>query len=366
MKKKILISAIVFLLILVVLTFVSKSMYNFNLPRVTAVRADSGYVPLIFKTIGTLEFPDSETIKTAGEWKISEVLIEEGGEVTEGDILCCFDTQASDIELDSLRLEIEKLRSELNVLNRLPERQRNEQLRGPSVLSAELALAEARLDYALSQAPPAEGLPAPVSGLIYGFSAKEGETVPAGEALLTIITDFSTAELRFFIPAGDGEIFTPGASVKALVGMGVFDKAAGEQLFERISVSGEVVRGVLREDRWECVAEMQIPVYGGQPVAFQDIPVTVTHVGEMHNYIVPVDCLFYVQDFTVVYTILQRQGLFGEESFLRQVRVNVLFDNGEYAVLEKGTEMLQKDTMLAMRPSDAIREGSVVWVDNDS
>jgi len=366
MKKKILIAAIIFLLILVVLTFVSKSMYNLNLPRVTAVKADRGYVPLTYETTGTLEFPNSEAVKTTGEWKISIVLIDEGDEVAEGDILCYFDTQASSIEIGSLCLEIEKLLREIEVLNMLPEWQRKELLRGLSILNSELELASAKLDYALKQAPPAEGLLAPVSGRIYGFSAKEGDTIPAGETMMTIITDAFTAELRFYLPAGDGEIFTPGAVVKAQVGMGIFDKATGTQLFERISINGEVIRGVLRKDSWECVAEIQIPSYGGHPVAFQDIPVTVTHVGEMNNCVVPVDCLFDAQGFTVVYMILQRQGLFGEENFLRQVRVNVLFDNGEYAVLESGKVTFQKDTMLAIWPSDTIREGSVVWVENYS
>ena len=363
MKKKIVIASVVFLILLVVLTFVSKTVYNMNMTRVTAVKVDRGYVPLTYETTGKIEFPDAEAVKTTGDWKVDEIFAADGDAVEEGDLLCSFDTKASDIEIDSLRLEIKKLWSEINALNELPEDVRREQLRGPIIVYSELKLAEAKLDYAIFRAPPEEGLTAPVSGVIYGFATEEGEVISENETLLTIVTGESML-LRFFIPAGDGEIFQPGANVQATIGIGFRVRDTNQEAFERIKMPGKVISGVLKGDRWECLAE--INAFYGYPVADQDVPVTVTHVGEMNNFVVPKDCVYSVEGNEVVYSIQEREGLFGKENYLRTVRVNMLFDNGEYAVLEVGDTNLRETDFLATRPSDAIREGTVVWVENGS
>lgn len=203
---------------------------------------------------------------------------------------------------------------------------------------------------------------APASGVVYDFWAKESDVVFENEALLTIVTG-EKMFLRFYIPAGDGELFKPGADVQARIGIRNRDEKTGGEFFERVNTPGKVISGILTGDRWECLAEMSY--FWGYPVANQDVPVSVTHAGEINNFIVPIDCIYDAEGYDVVYLILEREGLFGKENYLRVSRMKVLFDNGEYAVLATGDTVIGENSIMASRPSGAIREGTVVWVEND-
>ncbi|MCL2539229.1 MAG: hypothetical protein FWE66_02710, partial [Oscillospiraceae bacterium] len=73
MKKSVKIISVTGLVLLILLTFISRSVYNKNLPQVTAVTLDSRPVPLSWETVATLCYPNQTDVKSNGTWTIREV-----------------------------------------------------------------------------------------------------------------------------------------------------------------------------------------------------------------------------------------------------------------------------------------------------
>jgi len=146
MKKILRISIIAVLVILAVLTFVSRTMYNRRLPRVSTVAVLTGFVPL---------FEDVES-----GMHVDEVLVTEGDEVQEGQALLTFDTWGHDFNVRTMELQI--LRLEYNLES------------GDALAAGELALAQDRLQLLRDNAPPTV-LTAPKAGHIAGILAGPGQ-----------------------------------------------------------------------------------------------------------------------------------------------------------------------------------------------
>ena len=359
MKKSIHIISIIGLILLVIFTFVSRSVYNKNLPQVTANKISSGLVPLTWETTGALNYPHEVVLKSEGAWTISEILVKDGDAVNEDDLLCLFDMQDFDIEQQALALDILRLQNAIAALDDWRPQtaeERRSKSHQQAELFASLALAEARRDYALSQTPPQDGLRAPCPGVVYGLTAKPGDTLLRGDALLSLLSD-ETPQLTFFLPPKEGESFGPGVLVQALLET-VQRDSGGKEVFVRQTVTGRVISGVLHGGQWECRATLK--AFEGQPVAGQEVSLQVSQPGKVQNFVVPLGCLFDKENNKVLYVINSRPGLFGEENYISATSVSVLYDNGEFASLD--SEGLYLTMALASDPSQNVNEGDVVWV----
>ena len=356
MKKTIRIISITGLILLAVLTFVSRSVYNKSLPQVTAVKLDRGYVPLTWETIGTLVYPNETILKSGGTWTVSEVLVQAGDVVREGQPLCRFDTRTFDIERQTLELDVLRLQNTLDTLDKWNPQTAGDQLskeHQQGETTASLKIAEERLEYALSQEPPEKGLFAPCAGMVYGLTAKPGGTFLYGDALLSLLPD-ETPQLSFSLPPNEGKAFGSAVLVEATVET-VNRRSDGEAIHHQI-VPGRVVSEVLRGGQWECLATLDN--FEGQIVGLE-VPLRASQQGEMQNAVVPLNCLFSKDNGKVVYVINSRPGLFGEENYLTEVSVGVLYDNGGSASLICD---LSGGTMLASDPSRPVNDGDVIWV----
>ncbi|MCL2539444.1 MAG: biotin/lipoyl-binding protein, partial [Oscillospiraceae bacterium] len=291
---------------------------------------------------------------------IREVLVKDGDRVDEGDILCLFDTRAFDVERKVMELDVLCAKNALTALYDWSP-QTEEESRSKSRQRAEgiatLELAEARLEYALCRAPPEGGLCAPCSGMIYGLAMKQTDTFYAGDILLSVLPD-EKPELKFFLPHKEGENFSSGVLVQALLETVKLDND-GNEVFVRQAVQGRMISGVLYGGQWECRAGLN--AFDGFPVAGQEVPLRVSQQGEKQEFVIPLNCLFDKDAYTkVVYVINNRSGLFGEESYLTATAVEMLFNNGIFASLDG--DNLYLNMTLAAEPSEPVSDGDVVWV----
>jgi hypothetical protein len=159
MKKAIHVSIILLCIALAALTFVSRTVYNRNLPRVSAVRVATGLVPL---TIA-----DETAVTVPGAWRVLYVA-EEGEAIKEGDVLFRFDTRAYDLERRTLELDIRRLEEDSSPL-----------------AAYERALLRDRLALLDRDAPPAQYL-APASGNTTCLTTAPGRYTVPGLPLLTL------------------------------------------------------------------------------------------------------------------------------------------------------------------------------------
>ena len=104
----------IFLVVVLFLSFFSKTIYNFNLPSVAVVMPASGKLVDIIEANALITYLDGNNVYAENEGKIMELLIEPGQEIKKGQILITLDI---DTELiDKLSLDIQKKEQDIELL----------------------------------------------------------------------------------------------------------------------------------------------------------------------------------------------------------------------------------------------------------
>ena len=80
--------AIIFLLILLILTFFSNTIMNYSLPEVAAQYVQSGNINAQIRGFGTIESGDPYNVKIKAVRKVESVEVHQGDKVEKGQVLC--------------------------------------------------------------------------------------------------------------------------------------------------------------------------------------------------------------------------------------------------------------------------------------
>jgi HlyD family secretion protein len=101
---------LIFLLIVILLTFFSKTINNFLMPEVECRKPVSAYLETGITAKGVIRASDIEKIYAYGSWRVTDVKVKEGAEVARGDVLAT--VEAEDVMLDMKSKELEMLKLE--------------------------------------------------------------------------------------------------------------------------------------------------------------------------------------------------------------------------------------------------------------
>ncbi len=109
-------AAIVFLSVLLVLTFFSNTIMNYSLPEVATQYVESGTITAKIRGTGTVESGDPYSVKlkttddanATGEYDVESVEVKKGDEVTKGEVLCRL-AEGSNKALEEKRTELKQL-----------------------------------------------------------------------------------------------------------------------------------------------------------------------------------------------------------------------------------------------------------------
>ena len=119
-KKLIRRIAIIFIIALLLLTFFSNTIMNYSLPEISTVTVSRGSVSEKVRCQGTVEVSKDIDVTVSGERVVKEVLVEDGDEVKEGDVIMTFDASANDAiaeaerDLETLEVDYEKTKLDRN------------------------------------------------------------------------------------------------------------------------------------------------------------------------------------------------------------------------------------------------------------
>ena len=84
-KKKFILSlTVVFFALLLLFTFISKSVYNATLPVVTTAKAVKGSISQTKTLEGEFSYSDASKVTARDNWRVTEVMVETGRQVDEG------------------------------------------------------------------------------------------------------------------------------------------------------------------------------------------------------------------------------------------------------------------------------------------
>ena len=104
-------AAIVFLAVLLVLTFFSNTIQNYSLPEVATQYVQSGTITAKIRGTGTIESGDPYEVKVTETRKVSGVAVRVGDIVQKGDVLFYLEDAESD-ELKAAREALEKAQND--------------------------------------------------------------------------------------------------------------------------------------------------------------------------------------------------------------------------------------------------------------
>ena len=140
--------AIIFLAVLLVLTFFSNTIMNFSLPEVSAQYAYGGTITTRIRGSGTVEANSNYEVRIGQKRKIREVLVKQGDAVTIGDVLFRLEDVESE-EVKTAQQAVKDAEKELKDAENAVKDAKTayeESLRGvnPSTSTAVLALEQAK------------------------------------------------------------------------------------------------------------------------------------------------------------------------------------------------------------------------------
>lgn len=102
-KKKLRIALYIYIALMVIVIFSSKTIYNLSLPKVSVVTPQSGTLIKGIETFGFTEFADTFSVYAETSGQIEEMLVQAGDYVKKGDPIARYRTVSSDEEAFILR-----------------------------------------------------------------------------------------------------------------------------------------------------------------------------------------------------------------------------------------------------------------------
>lgn len=170
--KKSLVVTIIFVIIVLILTFFSKTLYNLNLPSVSYITPTYGSLKRVF-TCETIATAKTEyDLYAPSAQKVLEVLVREGDRVQKDQPLIRLDTVG--LENDMLQLQLEK-------------QQTMDSKRAVSSKAYKLALESVEARITQKQAEiDVSVITAPTDGYVTALSARTGMTANTAEPLMTV------------------------------------------------------------------------------------------------------------------------------------------------------------------------------------
>ncbi len=107
-------AAIVFLSVLLVLTFFSNTIMNYSLPEVAAQYIQSGNITAKIRGNGIIESGDPYSVKVTGTRKVESVEVRQGDKVEKGTVLCVLSAEDS-TELEAAKAALEAAENEFEL-----------------------------------------------------------------------------------------------------------------------------------------------------------------------------------------------------------------------------------------------------------
>lgn len=132
MNKKLIVRiAVITCAVLVVFTFLSKTVYGLTIPSVSTAEAERAFVPLSAKATGEIYCESAVEINAGESWRIDELFIKNGMRVEAGDLLFTLDTYDMEMDMMSLELDILRLQNNLDELRDSTNNLKTERLTAP-------------------------------------------------------------------------------------------------------------------------------------------------------------------------------------------------------------------------------------------
>ena len=258
------------------------------------------------------------------------------------------------LKREELEFAVLQIENQMEVQPRLNAQQKKE-------LQKQIEIATLAIENHKKLYPQDGKMIASESGVIGKLNVEVGNSIIEGQEIAQIISQDSKSCVEWSLSLQEGDIFevdsevTIDATVMELVSYNDKEREVKKQSEQTAIITKKEFD--TETNQLNFTAEFE---QGVKLVENTSPKITLLQKSEHYPTIVPVSCLKQEDDVYFVEMIEKRQGLFSEESVIKQVKVEVVSKNNLYAAIES-VEMIW-DAKLVQYASKPITNGTVVSV----
>ena len=323
---------VIVLCVLLLCTFLSNTIYSAALPKVNALNPQLMDLAKSSKSTGTVEYLDKWTLAFPVPLQITTALVKEGQSVTAGTALFEVDMGEISLQIKRLNLAILQIENQL-AASGLTRRAKQE-------LQAQLDIARTELEQYQTQVPQDGQVLADRDGIITTLYVKDGTSAEGGTPLIELRPADAVPYVSFTL--ADEAAYQPGNEVEIRYAQVVqYDNVPVTQ---ETSLSTRIEKKEFdpEKNQFRFYAPFRIPevnedvtvnIYEGQTLSVQ-----VYEAPAAYNCVVPSNAVMEVSgggssDY-VVFVLQEKDGLFGRETYVQQIKVGKLAENGMYTAID--------------------------------
>ena len=355
-KKTIRTVSVIFLSIILLLTFSSKTILQILLPEVEVTQGKAGELIALSNWKGTVYARQTEKLFAYGNEKVKEVNVSAGQVVKKGDTLAVLDIRSSNIEikkaeLSLLRAEHERLRSKEEYEAVIKEYRNGRTRTGSGDAAwemkakeydrlleekdAELEIIQLELADKKHKVPAGGLLKAPVDGQIISVSTQQGSFTSPGQVLFELISDEQNLSIKWMVDPQQGGDIKPNDSLQMSI-----------LLPEKISFDGVIANKtyLAAEGKYEVTSDIREDVPGLE--MNQRVDITLRRTSQKYPLIVARSCVVRENAKDYIYLLKTRSGVWGEENFVQKKEVKVV-ETDEWSAAISGLGLSAEDKIVS-------------------
>lgn len=346
-KKKVLVRiTVTVLILLVVCTMLSRSIYLAMLPQVSTSKVSMGNISTTLNYDGAFDYSKKQTVIAKEAWQFTEVNVKAGDPVEKGDVLAKINMADADLTARQLEMNIKGLETQLkNTYGKDAK----------AAVQLSLDVERRKQEQFFATYPKNGVIKAKTDGRVLACNYQTGDVAVPETLVMDLQTSDSQPIVQWTTSLEEGESMNVDSSV-ALNFIAL--KKGSKELFTLKSEITSKVQDV-ENNCWNF--EVQMGMFDNQIPLESKPRITYSEATANGQTIVPVSALTYMGgDQAILYVVSTRQGVFGEENIVKQVEVKVLADNNINAAIE-GT--LEQNDKIVTYASKSLHDGAVVAVE---
>ncbi|PZE19019.1 efflux RND transporter periplasmic adaptor subunit [Paenibacillus xerothermodurans] len=371
-KRSIQIVFIVFMGLLLLLTFFSNTLQSLTLPKVRTEQLAAGSLLFKIEGSGILQPLAEARLSNPAAWKVQKIFVKEGDRVKKGQKLIEYDSKTAERELENEIANLKKMNIELQNLQDhfIQSTKGGDELnirsagRAIETLKLDLGTQERKISELRDRLTSGQELTAPFDGIITKLSAAQG-LASSGEPDVVISND--SLGYRLDIPADSAVLSKLGIAVGAKVEVEVhpvqeqqtriIDGTIAEMMDAEprtASSSGEMA------DQTRAVARKAIrtKVMDSELKGGEQAWINIEKRSRLEGLVISNEAIHRDREGMFVYKIEEQRGALSNVFVARKVRIKSSETNDKETMVQ--ADSLYKDDLVVLESSETLQEGNRV------
>lgn len=361
---------ILFVIIVILCTYFSKTIKNALLPEVTVVTLNSKTIGNNYETEGTINYTDTHKIYAMHNWNVKDILVKLNQHVEKGTVLGDVDNDAITLSEREEEATIMQLQDEIQALKSSPNPDQNK------IKEDQYNLDTDNLKYGQIRKglTSTGGILSDTEGTVVAINAQTAQaggtddssdtqsTDSSGgsnNALFEIVNNKPSFVVNWTTTSNDAKNFFIGSKIHATKSSDANSNSTITQL------TGQVIKKQYddKTNQYDFSASID-----GSPSINEDDNVTVSSIesSKRYNNVIPKSCLTEQDGLDYIFIVNQKSQALGTEMYVQKVQVQVVAsDDVNCSIKPFNGSTIPSNLGIVMSTTKSIDDNSEVKLDND-